>query len=122
MSGNNSTLQVNGVWLPTPSVMAWGLQDVSAEGAGRTQDARMHKVRIAQKRKLSLEWWGENIVNASLILSAVNPEYIDVTYPDPMDGTRVTRNFYVGDRTSPVRIIRRNGQILYDISFDIIER
>ena len=122
MSRNNNTLLVNGVQVPTPSVMTWGLQDVSAEGAGRTQDALMHKNRIAQKRMLSMEWWAVNIATSANILVAFNPEYIDVTYPDPMDGARVTRNFYVGDRTSPVRIIRRNGEILYDVSFDIIER
>lgn len=122
MSRNNNILIVNGIQIPTPSVMTWGLQDVSAEGAGRTQDAKMHKNRIAQKRMMKLEWWAESITTASLILVAFNPEYIDVGYPDPMDGGGVTRTFYVGDRTSPVRIVRRDGDILYDVTFDIIER
>ena len=43
---------VDGVELPTPSTFEWGMIDVSASDSGRTQDAKMHKNRIAQKRQL----------------------------------------------------------------------
>ena len=66
--------------LPDPSKMEWGLQDVSDSEAGRTQDGLMHKNRIAQKRKLTLEWPAVIPAVASQILQAVNPEYLSVTY------------------------------------------
>ena len=44
---------VDGVELPTPSTFEWGMIDVSASDSGRTQDAKMHKNRIAQKRQLN---------------------------------------------------------------------
>lgn len=88
--------------LPDPSKMEWGLQDVSDSEAGRTQDGLMHKNRIAQKRKLTLEWPAVIPAVASQILQAVNPEYLSVTYFDAMSGQNETRTMYVGDRSAPV--------------------
>ena len=47
-------LWADGVLIKSPSVFSWGLNDVSAADAGRTDDALMHKNRIAQKRKISV--------------------------------------------------------------------
>ena len=49
-------LKVDGVALPCPSSFTWGLQDISASESGRTDDTTMHKNRVGQKRKLSVEW------------------------------------------------------------------
>ena len=51
-------LKVNGVAVRCPSKFEWGLQDVSASESGRTDDALMHKNRVAQKRKIRLGWNG----------------------------------------------------------------
>lgn len=95
---------VDGVELPTPSSFEWGMIDVSASDSGRTQDAQMHKNRIAQKRQLKLSWSGTDTARTARILQMVNPEYIRVTYPDAMSGTDETRTFYVGDRSAPIKI------------------
>ena len=71
---------VDGVELPTPSTFEWGMIDVSASDSGRTQDAKMHKNRIAQKRQLKLSWNGTDTARTAQILQMVNPEYISVTY------------------------------------------
>lgn len=42
-------IKVDGTELPCPSSFTWGLQDVSASQSGRTDDAIMHKNRVAQK-------------------------------------------------------------------------
>ena len=119
---NRNSLWVGGVALPTPSIMTWGLQDLSVEGAGRTQDGIMHKGRFAQKRKISLAWHGVSNAHASEILQAFNPEYISVAAHDPMAGGVVTRTYYVGDRSGNFKRILV-GENVYDvISFDIIER
>ena len=121
-------LIVNGTELPDPSEMEWGLMDVSDSDAGRTQDALMHKNRVAQKRKIQLKWPSCKPEDAHAILVAVNSEYFDVTYYDPLDGKTETRNFYVGDRSAPVRqwCERDQGgrpQHWYtSVSFNIIER
>ena len=107
--------------LPTPSTFEWGMIDVSASDSGRTQDGKMHKNRIAQKRQLKLSWNGTDKVRTAKILQMVNPEYIRVTYPDAMSGTDETRTFYVGDRSAPIKIWTINNKRYETLSFDLIE-
>lgn len=115
-------LKVNGITIKTPSEMTWGLQDVSDSAAGRTDDAIMHKNRIAQKRKLSLAWNNPTRVEAASILQAFNPEYIDITYPDAMSGLNETRTFYTGDRTAPFKMWTVGKKLFSQVAFDVIER
>lgn len=115
-------LFVNGNAIKTPSGMSWGLQDVSDSDAGRTQDAIMHKNRIAQKVKLSLSWDNPTREETASILQVFNPEYINVTYPDAMSGQNETRTFYVGDRTAPMKIWTVGNKRYSQLSFDLIER
>ena len=119
---NNTMIRVNGTKVKTPSSFSWGLQDVSASDAGRTQDALMHKNMVAQKRKIAMSWSMPSPDEARAILLAFNNEYFDVTYYDPLDGDIVTRTFYAGDKTAPVKIWTANNKRYEQISFDIIER
>lgn len=112
-----------------PDGIGYGLQDISASDSGRTNDANctMQKRRIAQKRKLSLTWANPTLAQASAILTMFNPQYVHVRYLDVMDGKFETREFYVGDRSSPFRQIALTdpkGQrtVMSTLSFDIIER
>lgn len=115
-------IKVDGVEIPCPSSFSWGLQDISASESGRTDDTLMHKNRVGQKRKISLAWNAPTWKMTSQILQAVNPEYIDVTYPDMMSGKYETRTFYVGDRSAPVKCWWVGNQRMEVLSFDIIER
>ena len=87
-------ITVDGVEMPCPSVFNWGLQDISDSASGRTDDTIMHKNRVGQKRKLSLQWNGKDWKETSKILMAFNPEEIQVRYPDLMSGKYETRKFY----------------------------
>lgn len=82
----------------------------------------MHKNRVAQKRKIQLSFNGVTPEIARTVLQAVNPEYIDVTYFDPLEGQNVTKTFYVGDRSAPVRWWWTGKKIFESLSFDLIER
>lgn len=122
-----SMISVNGSEIPNPKTMQWGLMDISDKDTGRTMDAKMHKNRVAQKRKLELSWPAVDASTASLILNAFNDETFDVTYFDAMEGGQATRTFYCGNRTAPVLMwvedFPGSGQRhLYEsIRFDIIE-
>ena len=119
---NMAMIYANGMVVKTPSSFSWGLQDVSDSASGRAQDSIMHKNRISQKRKISLVWNNPTKEEAAEILQAFNPEYIHVTYPDAMSGTDETREFYVGDRSAPMKIWTVNNKRYSQISFNIIER
>ena len=116
------TTQANLVDMPNPSKIDWGYQDVSQGDSGRDDTGYMHKSRICQKRKIEVEWSAVTPSDASKILKAFNPEYINVRYFDPMENAWQIKNFYVGDRSAPVKIWSVNQKIFESISFDIIER
>lgn len=106
--------------IPCPSKFDWKLSDVSSADAGRTEDGKMHKERIAQKVHIELEWQNlNNDTTIQTILTAFQPEYINVEYFDYKDMAYVTKKFYVGDRT--VSALSRSKTIS-TISFNIIEQ
>jgi len=115
----NPIQSVDGVAVPCPSKYDWKLSDVSDGDAGRTEDALMHKMEVAQKVHIELEW--KNILDgpASAILRAFNPEYIQVNYYDYKAMGFQTKTFYVGDRqvTTYSRLLG-----ISTVSFNIIER
>ena len=116
----NPIQSVGGVTVPCPSSYQYKLSDVSAADAGRTEDAKMHKMRIAQKVHLELEWQNITTADASTILNAFNPEYIQVNYLDPKANGYVTKTFYVGDRSVPAYNTALG--LWTNVAFNIIEQ
>lgn len=120
---NMEMIKVDGVLLPCPSLLIWGLQDVSAASSGRGDDALMHKNRVAQKRTIDVTWNAPDWETSCSIIQAVNPEYIQVEYPDQLSGNKhEVRTFYVGDRTSIFKTWWIGNQRMESISFTLIER
>lgn len=116
----NPIKSVGGVTnLPVPSKYDWKLSDVSAADAGRTEDALMHKMRIAQKVHIELEWSNVSDADAQVILAAFQPEYISVQYYDYKALAFQTKAFYVGDRQVS-SYSRARG--ISTVSFNIIEQ
>ena len=115
----NPINSVGGVAIPCPSKYDWKLSDVSAADAGRTEDALMHKMRIAQKVHIELEWQNVSDSVAQTVLTAFQPEYINVNYYDYKSMAFLTKRFYVGDRTV-TSYNRLMG--IGTISFNIIEQ
>lgn len=118
----NPIVSVDGHTVRPPSTYQWSLQDVSDPDAGRTEDALMHKLRKAQKVKLQLAWQNISTEEASPILTAFNPEYVEVEYLDPMVGGYVTKTFYVGDRSVPMYNNTIYGGLWSNVAFNIIEQ
>ena len=115
----NPIRSVGGTTVPVPSKYNWKLSDVSSSDAGRTEDGKMHKEKIAQKVHIELEWQNIGDSAARTILTAFNPEYINVTYFDYKAMAYQTKRFYVGDRSVGTysRILGKST-----VSFNIIEQ
>lgn len=113
-------LKVNGVFIPDPSELQWGIQSVSDSDAGRDLKGKMHVKLRTRKRKLELKWSGIDFNATAEILNAVNPETFNVTYWDAQQNKNVTKTFYVGDRTAMVNSYVA-GQRRNDVAFNIIE-
>lgn len=116
----NPIVSVDGVAVRSPSVYQWSLQDVSSPDAGRTEDALMHKKRIAQKVKIQLAWNNIRIEDASTILNAFDKEYLEIVYLDPKAGGYLTKTFYVGDRAAPM--YNNTCNVWSNVAFNIIEQ
>lgn len=116
----NPIAYVDGAAIPCPSTYVYNLQDISAADAGRTEDTVMHKERIGQAVKIELGWNGIDSDAVSTILTAFDPEYINVRYWDAKAAAFVTSEFYVGDRQAPM--YNATLDIWENLSFNIIER
>lgn len=117
----NPIQSVGGTTIPCPSSYEWKESDVSDSDAGRTEDAKMHKMMIATKVHLELAWQNVTTSEASTILTAfTRSEYFNVTYLDPKANGYLTKTFYVGDRSSPSYNTRLG--IWQNVSFNIIEQ
>lgn len=116
----NPIRTVDGTIVRCPSKFIYKLQDVSQSNAGRTDDGKMHKLRIGQCVKLELEWQNIPTEDVSTILNAFNPEYISVCYLDPKANEFTTKTFYVGDRSAPAYNTRMG--LWENVAFNIIER
>lgn len=114
--------RVNGTDMPCPSTFQWGLMDISSAESGRAESGKMYKNRISQKRKLSIGYNGCTPSVAHTVLAAINAEYINVTYYDPLIGGLTTKNFYVGDRSAPVKWWFTGAKVYETLTFDLIER
>lgn len=109
---------------PDPAALTWGLQDVSAADAGRTQSGQMYKMQISQKVTLDLTWTFLTPEQSSSILRAFSKEYVWVQYFDPMNNGWRTAEFYTGDRSAPFQWfqIPNRDTLISQVKFKIIER
>jgi hypothetical protein len=120
MADKNPIRSVNGKAVMCPSSYLWKQEDVSASDAGRTEDTVMHKKRIGKIIGIELAWNNIPTEQASKILQAFDPEYINITYLDPKAGKYVTKQFYVGDRSAPLYNAKLG--LWSNVSFNVIER
>lgn len=120
MADNNPIRSVDGKPVRCPSSYVYKLEDVSASDAGRTEDAMMHKKRIAQVTGIELSWNNIPTADVSDILKAFNPEYITVEFLDAMLGDYRSAIFYVGNRSAPMYNAALG--LWQNVSFNIIER
>lgn len=116
----NPITTVGGAAVKCPTKFEWGLEDISAVGAGRTEDMVMQKMRIGQARRVDLEWTQVSLADAAAILTAFNPEYVSVVCLDAMAGGYVTITFYTGDRKGV--LFNSTTGVWESISFPIIQR
>jgi hypothetical protein len=120
-------IKINDTAIKDPSSMSWGISDESSEESGRsTNNGKMTKDVIAQKIKLSLSWNNPSAEEVSNILKAVNYTTVgsmfSVTYLDAMENAFITKTFYVGDRSAPMKKYKIGNTVYSALSFDLIEQ
>ena len=99
----------------------WSRNDLDSEQSGRTLDGVMHRSRTAVKRKLSVSCMPMDTEQMIRLNDALYPEFIQVTYLDPIDGI-TTRTFYGSTVDSTTQITMDGVTRWEDTSFNLIER
>ena len=97
----------------------WTRSDLDGPNAGRTMDGTMHRDRITGKVRLDITCLPLTSEEAATVLSAIYPEYIQVEYTDPMEGT-VTKTMYANN--IPATYIDTSTDLWEGIVFPLIER
>lgn len=114
-------LKINGVVIATPKVFKVDISDIDGE-TSRNAKGDMIRDRVATKRKLSCEWPLLTMGEISQLLNSVKNVFFSVEYPDPMEGIRITKTFYVGDRSTPM-LYMKNGVAMWEgLTMNFIER
>ena len=100
----------------------WQRGDLDSPEAGRTLDGIMHRGRVATKIRLDVTCRPLKSEEASVVLKAILPEYINVEYTDPMDGL-VTRTMYSNNNPASHMLLQPDGvEWWHDITFPLIQR
>lgn len=114
-------LKINGVAVAAPKVFKVDISDIDGE-TNRNAKGDMIRDRVATKRKLNCEWAPLTMAQISTLLKAVKGVFFTVEYPDPMEGSFITKTFYVGDRTTPMLYMKDGAPMWEGLNMNFIER
>lgn len=120
------TLEIDGVDI-VPYIafqgFDWQRSDVDGEGAGRMLDGTLVRNRMATKIRLDITCRPLTGTEASLVLTAIMPEWVTVKYYDPQKGSIVTKTMYSNNNPASYLIMQRDGTELWGgITFPLIEQ
>ena len=100
----------------------WSRNDIESPESGRTLDGLLHRGRVTTKIRLDITCRPMTASELSTVLTAIYPEYVSVTYSDPMYGT-VTKTMYSNNNPASYLMKRPDGTEWWSsITFPLIER
>lgn len=117
-------LKINNIEIPIyPSEFTVTPLDLdNADSSVRTSDGTLNRDRIAVKRQIEMTFSAMNWATMSALLQATSGVFFDFYYPDPMDGTYVTRTFYVGNRPVTIALPKGNDILWTGLKVTLIEK
>lgn len=119
------TFKINNVDM-TPYVayggFKWQRYDIDSPSTGRAMNGLMYRGRVATKIKLEITCRPLTATELSTVLNLILPEYVTVTYTDPMYGS-VTKTMYSNNNPASYLVKKPNGDEYWSgISFPLVER
>lgn len=101
----------------------WQRADIDASDSGRVLDGKMYRTRVALKRRLDITCRPLKLHEASIILKAIYPVFVTVTFTDPMEGEVVTKTMYSNNIPASFMMRRKNGDEYWGgITFPLVEQ
>lgn len=104
---------------PAPTKYSLDIQDIDSEDTGRGETGYMTRERVREGiYKLSLGFTNITSDDVLDIKEAISPEKISVTL---FDGSEVTVDMYVGNRTLDLKMIDDESNCYWDMSFNLTQ-
>lgn len=119
------TLTINGVDI-TPYIayggLKWTRSDIDSPETGRAMNGLMYRGRVATKIRLDVTCRLLKSEELRTVLNLILPEYVTVTYDDPMYGI-VTKTMYANNNPAVYQIKKPSGEEYWSgVTFPLIER
>lgn len=119
------TLIINGVDI-TPYIayggLKWSRNDIDAPNTGRAMNGLMYRGRVTTKIRLDVTCKLLEADELRVVLNLILPEYVTVTYDDPMYGT-VTKTMYSNNNPAVYQVHKNDGREFWSgVTFPLIER
>jgi hypothetical protein len=109
-----------------PTKLKQSIQDLDSSSTTRTASGKMVRsvVRGGAEavRKLELEWELIGEQDMHTILNLLAADFVTVKYRDVLTASYRTAVFYCGDRTIEAHRIGTDGQMVGEMSFNLIEQ
>ena len=101
----------------------WKRNDIDGPNAGRTLSGLMVRDRVATKIRLDITCRQLTLPEVRMLLNLLMPEFVSVTYDDPMDGL-VTRTMYANNNGAQFLFARDEDTKEWwdNVSFPLVER
>lgn len=119
------TLAINGVDITNYIAyggLKWSRQDIDSPGTGRAINGLMYRGRVATKIRIDITCRLLTADELRTVLNLILPEYISVTYDDPMLGT-TTKTMYSNNNPAVYQLKKSNGTEYWSgVTFPLIER
>jgi hypothetical protein len=101
----------------------WQRSDVDGEGAGRDLAGDARRNKLSTKRRLDITCRPLTLQEASIVLTAIMPEWVQITYTDPQLGTETTKTMYSNNNPANFLMKKRDGRELWGgITFPLVEK
>ena len=119
------TLTINGIDI-TPYIayggLKWSRNDIDAPNTGRAMNDLMYRGRVATKIRLDVTCKLLKGEELRTVLNTILPEYVTVTYDDPMEGT-VTKTMYSNNNPAVYQLKKPDGTEYWSgVTFPLVER
>ena len=102
--------------------LKWSRNDIDAPNTGRAMDGLMYRGRVTTKIRLDVTCRLLKADELRLVLNTILPEYVTVTYDDPMYGT-VTKTMYSNNNPAVYQLHKNDGREYWSgVTFPLIER
>lgn len=101
----------------------WKRNDIDGPNAGRTLSGLMIRDRVATKIRLDITCRQLTLSEVRMLLNLLMPEFVTVTYDDPMDGV-VTRTMYANNNGAQFLMSKNNNteEMWDNVTFPLVER